>query len=249
MNEMARLRWSVGIERATRSVAALGATPSPSPTIARDRNRPGSVPASNGTPAVAAAGAGKGRRRSELRQQGGAAGSWWRGAATAPRDPATAARTAPQAHAQGQHGAAAIQGGGVSAGDLAQQIAVEEGRLNQACAGEEVGGGRARHPMRGRRHEQHDSPAGAVTAADAAGWRRQAGAPATVGLHPKSWAMGMIATEMLTAQGESRGRLGGDQRLGGRHGQTWLVPASAGQHPPLSILQITKLREVASTSL
>lgn len=55
MKLMARLRWSVGIARATMSVAADGATPSPSPTAARDRNRPGSVPASSGTPAVATA--------------------------------------------------------------------------------------------------------------------------------------------------------------------------------------------------
>ncbi len=55
MKEMARLRCSVGMARATTSVAAEGATPSPSPTAARDRKRPGSVPASRGTPAVAAA--------------------------------------------------------------------------------------------------------------------------------------------------------------------------------------------------
>lgn len=147
IKEMARLRWSVGMARATTSVAAEGATPSPSPTAARDRKRPGSVPASRGTPAVAAAGAegtaADGQRCRKVRQascrmQAGRQAGKNVGSA-AVRCSARAllhslpVLTAPQRDARRQHGAAAQHGGGVAARDLAQKVAPEEGRLHQAC--------------------------------------------------------------------------------------------------------------------
>lgn len=56
MKLIALLRSLVGSERATMSVADDGAHASPSPTSARERQRPGSVVASSGRPAVATAG-------------------------------------------------------------------------------------------------------------------------------------------------------------------------------------------------
>mmetsp|Transcript_21603 Transcript_21603/g.64757 ORF Transcript_21603/g.64757 Transcript_21603/m.64757 type:complete len:208 (+) Transcript_21603:934-1557(+) len=53
MKDTARERSSGGDTRATMSMAAAGAAASPSPTRARDTQRPGTVDASSGTPAVA----------------------------------------------------------------------------------------------------------------------------------------------------------------------------------------------------
>ena len=141
------------------SVAALGATPSPSPTRAREKYRPGSVPASSGTPAVAAASVGRAGMEGASQAGSGSGGAvprstsqrecsewcacsmqpWFKdhrcrqqGASEDIPGPHQAL-TAPQEHAGGQHGASAPQRGCVAAGNLAEQVAVEEGGLHQAC--------------------------------------------------------------------------------------------------------------------
>lgn len=135
--------------------------------------------------------------------------------------PAPSPLTAPQRDTGRQHCAAAQQRRRIASRNLAQQVAPEEGRLHQACR---VGSSTtpdctsgvwcARNPPLKRYAVKQQGLAGAAAGSRRAGRRTpaagssfralqgRAAPPATVGLHPKSWAIGMIATEMLTCRGQ-----------------------------------------------